>query len=168
MDTRPTPDRLRETLFNIIAAEVKGSVFVDAYAGTGAVGMEAVSRGARHVVLIEKNKAAAGVIKQNLETLKIGFRARLITGATAIHLGGIPADIVFLDPPYDKEREYIASFDALAQKPPKLLIVQHAVRFEPGEECGPLHRTRVVKTGDNALSFYRATDLEDEEPESEL
>src|SRR6185437_8160021 len=89
MDVRPTPDKVRESLFNILQAEIEGAVFVDAYAGTGAVGIEALSRGARHAVFIEKDRAAVHLIKSNLETLKIESRARVIPGSAALYLGGL-------------------------------------------------------------------------------
>lgn len=155
VDVRPTPDKVRESLFNILSPEIEGAVFVDAYAGTGAVGIEALSRGARHAVFIEKDKAAAGLIKSNLAALKAERRARVIHGPAAIYLGGMEADIVFLDPPYPKEKEYQASLDALEARPPGLVVVQHATRFALADDYGPLHRTRIVKYGDNALSFYR-------------
>jgi len=154
-DVRPTSDRLRETIFNILAPEIPGAFFVDAYAGTGAVGIEALSRGARHVIFIEKDKAAATLIRTNLATLKAEARARVVHGNAALHLGGIEADIVFLDPPYPKEREYAAAMDVLESHPPRLVIAQHSVRFALDEDYGPLHRTRVLKQGDNALSFYK-------------
>jgi 16S rRNA (guanine966-N2)-methyltransferase len=155
MDVRPTPDKIRESLFNILNQEIEGAVFVDAYAGTGAVGIEALSRGARHAIFIEKDRAAANLIKSNLAALKAEARARVIHGPAAIYLSGLEADIVFIDPPYPKEREYQASLEALEAKPPGLAVVQHATRFVLNDDSGPLHRTRVVKYGDNALSFFR-------------
>jgi len=154
-DIRPTPDRLRETLFNILALEIPGCIFIDAYAGTGSVGIEALSRGARHVVFIEKDKAAANLIKANLAALKAESRARVIHGSANLHLGGIEADFVFLDPPYPKEREYAASLDSMSARPPKLVVAQHSFRFVLDEEYGTLRRTRYLKQGDNALSFYK-------------
>jgi len=155
MDTRPTSDRLRETLFNILSPIIEDTVFVDAYAGTGAVGIEALSRGARHAIFIEKDKAAVEVIRRNLAALKLGPRSQVIRGAAALHLGNLDADLVFLDPPYAKEREYQASLEALESKPPRLTIVQHSVRFHLDPVYGPLRQTRIVKQGENALSFYK-------------
>jgi 16S rRNA (guanine(966)-N(2))-methyltransferase RsmD len=157
MDVRPTPDKIRQALFNIIALEIEGAVFVDAYAGTGAVGIEALSRGARHAIFIEKDRAAAQLIRENLTSLGADARARVMHGNAALLLGGIEADIVFIDPPYPREKEYRASMEALEDKPPRLAIVQHATRFELAEVYGPLHRTRIAKYGDNALSFFRTT-----------
>lgn len=160
MDVRPTPDKIRESLFNILSHEIEGVVFVDAYAGTGAVGIEALSRGARHAIFIEKDRAAVNLIKSNLAALGLEARARVIQGPAANHLAGLDADIVsgaivFIDPPYPKEREYRAALEALETKPPGLAIVQHATRFRLGDEYGPLHRARTVKYGDNTLSFFR-------------
>src|SRR3974390_3893877 len=93
MDVRPTPDKVRESLFNIINPEIEDSVFVDAYAGTGAVGIEALSRGARHAVFIERDKGAVNLIRANLASLKAEARARVVQGGATLHLGGIEADI---------------------------------------------------------------------------
>lgn len=154
-DVRPTPDKIRESLFNILQREIEGSVFVDAYAGTGAVGIEALSRGARHAIFIEKDRAAVDLIRNNLAALGVEARARVIQGAAAMHLAGLQADIVFIDPPYPREHEYRAAMEALEVASPGLAIVQHSARFALKDDYGPLHRTRLVKYGDNALSFFR-------------
>jgi len=152
--TRPTPDRLRETLFNILAPRIGGATFVDAYAGTGAVGIEALSRGARHVWFLEKNRAALEAIRENLAALQLERRASVIAGPVLLTLKRYAADIVFLDPPYALEREYRAVLDLLSQHPPPLAVVQHASRFALPETQGQLTRTRLLKHGDNALSFF--------------
>jgi 16S rRNA (guanine966-N2)-methyltransferase len=157
IDVRPTSDKLRETLFNILGPSIAGKLFVDAYAGTGAVGIEAISRGARQAVFIEKNREACDVIKANLAALKIGREGRLIRGSAGLHLSQVDADIVFLDPPFTKEREYEIAMEALEQKPAALVIAQHSSRFALRDQYGPLHRTRILKQGENTLSFYRPT-----------
>ena len=154
LETRPTPDRLRETLFNIVAPQIGGAVFLDAYAGTGAVGIEALSRGARHVIFLERSRPAVEVIRENLASLKAEARATVVTGMVLLKLPRHRADIVFLDPPYDLEREYAAALDLLSETPPQLTIVQHSVRFALADTYGKLRRSRLVKQGDNALSFY--------------
>lgn len=151
---RPTPDRLREALFSILMPVIEDAVFVDAFAGTGAVGIEAISRGARLAIFIEKNKDALEVIKQNLSELKIKDRGKVVRGSAVLHLVNVPDAIVFVDPPYDQSREYEAVFETLAAHPPKLAIVQHSVRRQTPENCGPMKRYRVLKQGDNMLSFY--------------
>lgn len=157
LDTRPTPDRLRETLFNILAPIIEDATFVDAYAGTGSVGIEAISRGAKLAVFIERDRGAVEVIKSNLASLDIRSRGRIIRGAAALHLASIGADIVFLDPPYPKEAEYRNALDAISAKPPALTIVQHSVRYAIPDEYESLVRTRTVRQGDNALSFFKAS-----------
>jgi 16S rRNA (guanine966-N2)-methyltransferase len=154
--TRPTPDRLRETLFNVLAPVIEGCVFLDAYAGTGAVGIEALSRGARRCVFVEKNRAAVDVIRENLATLGLANRTEVYTGKAIAVLERVPADIVFLDPPYELEKEYDATLDALGTSANKLVIAQHSSRTALQPEYGCLRRYRVLKQGDNSLSFYRS------------
>lgn len=154
LETRPTPDRLRETLFDILGARIEGTVFLDAYAGTGAVGIEALSRGAEHVIFIERSKRAAKVIRENLASLGIENRCLVVTDSVASSLTRYKVDTVFLDPPYEREAEYAAMLNALAAPPPSLVIVQHSVRFALTESFGSLHKTRTLKQGDNALTFY--------------
>ena len=103
--TRPTPDRLRETLFNILASRIVGAVFVDAYAGTGAVGIEALSRGAARCVFVESGRRAVEAIRENLHLLGIEGRASVVAGKVVAALGWLEAaDMVFMDPPYEIER----------------------------------------------------------------
>src|SRR5437773_9929637 len=97
---RPTPDRLREALFNVLAPRIAGVTFLDAYAGTGSVGIEALSRGAARAIFVEKNRAAVEVIRENLRTLGVESRAEVLTGKAAWVLERLAADIVFMDPPY--------------------------------------------------------------------
>jgi 16S rRNA (guanine966-N2)-methyltransferase len=154
--TRPTPDRLRETLFDILQTRIEGAVFVDAYAGTGAVGIEALSRGARHAFFLEKNREALDAIRENLAALKIGPRGTVLAGPVLLTLERTRGDLVFLDPPYEQEREYAAALELLAQNAPALTIVQHSVRLALEQSYGELVKTRTLRQGDNALSFYEA------------
>ncbi len=151
---RPTPDRLRETLFDILAPRIEGATFMDAYAGTGAVGIEALSRGAREAIFIEKSRAAVDVIRQNLKSLGIETRAQVFCSKALVVLERLKADLVFLDPPYDLAAEYSAAMNLLGAAPPPLVIVQYDVRLDLREEYGRLHQTRSVRQGDNVLSFY--------------
>jgi 16S rRNA (guanine966-N2)-methyltransferase len=156
MEMRPTPDRLRETLFDILAAEVPGATFLDAYAGTGAVGIEALSRGATSAIFLEKNKSAVGLIRENLESLGLRGRGVVIAGPALRELGKHRADIVFLDPPYPLEKEYAPALELIGKLGHAgLVIAQHSVRFDAGERFDRLMRYRVVRQGDNALSLYR-------------
>jgi len=155
-ETRPTPDRLRETLFDILAPRIEGATFADAYAGTGAVGIEALSRGARHVYFLERNRAALGVIRENLAALELEPRATVAPGPVLLTLERHLAEILFLDPPYSQEREYGAALDLLGGSQAGLVIVQHSIRLVLADTYGALRRTRIVRQGDNALSFYSA------------
>ncbi len=155
LSTRPTPDRLRETLFNVLAPRIAGAVFVDAYAGTGAVGIEALSRGAERVIFIERSRAAAEVIRRNLQSLGVESRAQLFTSKIAPVLERIDADVLFLDPPYEAAKEYATALE-LAGVPgrTKLAVAQHDTHMSLAEHYGVLARTRVLKQGSNTLSFY--------------
>jgi 16S rRNA (guanine(966)-N(2))-methyltransferase RsmD len=154
LNTRPTPNRLREALFNVLSPNIAGTVFLDLYAGTGSVGIEALSRGARRAVFVEKSRAAAQVIRDNLQALGLENRAEVFTSKPAPVLDRLAADIVFLDPPYEMEREYETAMNALAAGDSKLMIVQHASRTPLDPAYGRLQRFRILKQGDNSLSFY--------------
>ncbi len=151
LETRPTPDRLRETLFNVLARHIAGCTFLDIYAGTGAVGIEALSRGARRCIFIEKNRAAVEVIRENVATLGLQSRAEVFSSKTATVIERVQADIAFLDPPYELVKEYELAMRALKTA---LVIVQHSTRLDLAGEYGRLHRYRELKQGDNCLSFY--------------
>jgi 16S rRNA (guanine966-N2)-methyltransferase len=151
---RPTPDRLRESLFSILAARLPGARFLDAYAGSGAVGIEALSRGAAHVVFIERNAAALTVLRENLRTLGVSSEATIIRGSAAVLLADCPVEIAFLDPPYHLPGEYAAALDALASTGCSLAIAQHSSGFGLDGRYGRLAKTRVLKQGDNSLTFY--------------
>jgi 16S rRNA (guanine(966)-N(2))-methyltransferase RsmD len=157
LDVRPTPDRLREALFSILSPRIAGAVFVDFYAGTGAVGIEALSRGAERAIFVENNQDALEVIRQNLKSLGLENRGRVWQGRASNAISKIGAvDIAFLDPPYPLEQEYEKALTALADDPPGLVIAQHASRFALQETYGALKRTRTLKQGDNTLSFFGA------------
>jgi 16S rRNA (guanine(966)-N(2))-methyltransferase RsmD len=155
LDVRPTPDRLRETLFNILAPRLEGTVFADVYAGTGAVGIEALSRGAARAIFVEQNQAAVKVIRENLESLRLSDRAILRQTRAAAVVATLEADIIFIDPPYALgQREYERSLSILWELERDLVIVQHDRRLVLAETYGHLRRSRELKQGDNVLSFY--------------
>lgn len=153
---RPTPDRLREALFNVLAPRIEGCVFLDAYAGCGSVGIEALSRGARHAVFLEKSRPALRALADNIQELQIGPRSEVHPGNAAPVITKFEADIVFLDPPYPREREYGLCLEALGDQPRPLVVVQHASKFTHhlAESYGKLKRVRILSQGDNSLSFY--------------
>ena len=155
LDTRPTPSRLREALFNILQQEIAGTVFLDAYAGTGSVGIEALSRGARRAIFVERSRLPVNLLKENLSMLKAYSRADVVHGRTLQQLPKLKADIAFIDPPYDLAGEYRESLTILGQADVQLVIAQHSSRTELADEYGGLRKNRVVKQGENSLSFYR-------------
>lgn len=167
---RPTSDKLRGTLFNILAPRVRGARVLDGYAGTGAVGIEALSRGAAHVTFVERDPRAARLIAANLAHCGVADRHAIIRVGFASVRGALPAgdfDLVFLDPPYGAAElgaaletaaalggPATAASDAPVVRPDALLIVEHARRDPAPEAAGVLRRTRTVESGDSALSFY--------------
>ena len=161
---RPTSDQLRETLFDILGPSVEGANFLDAYAGTGAVGLEALSRGARDVVFIEHHRAAAQMIRQNLAALKIdsGYElltCSVLTGIERLEKQGERFDIVFLDPPYAEIREYHHTLRQLARSslllPTSMVVSEHSRHVELEESYLSLFRMRLIRHGDAQLSLYR-------------
>jgi 16S rRNA (guanine966-N2)-methyltransferase len=154
LDVRPTPDRLREALFNVLGPRLPGCVFLDAYAGCGVVGIEALSRGAARVIFIERKRRAVSLIRENLRSLGITTGFELHCGKVATVLQRLSADIVFLDPPYNQEREYEAALEVLGEDPPSLAVAQHSSRQVLKQRYGQLGRSRLLRQGDNSLSFY--------------
>lgn len=169
---RPTSDRLRETLFDVLGASVEGARFLDVFAGTGAIGIEALSRGAAEAIFIEKHAPAAKLIRQNLDALEIttGYTVLATSALGALeklaarHTSSAPpVHLVFLDPPYAAHKEYgrtlefLSSSQAAFLAPDALIIFEHHHKFSLPESTGRLTRTRVLKQGDAALSFYRST-----------
>lgn len=154
LDVRPTPDRLREALFNILAPRIEDAVFVDLYAGTGAVGIEALSRGARKAIFVEQKPAAVRVIHENLQALGIEGRAEVMQAKAAVQIPRIAGDIVFLDPPFALEKEYASALSALGVRAPSLVLAQHPPRLKLEDGYGALRRIRQLKQGDNEISFY--------------
>ena len=157
LDVRPTPDRMRESLFSILAPRIGGAVLLDLYAGTGAVGIEALSRGAERAIFVENHQDALEVIRFNLKSLGLEGRGRIWQGKAAHVISKIGSvDIAFLDPPYPLEAEYEKALTALADDPPGITIAQHSSRFGLAESYGVLKRERVLKQGENSLSFFAA------------
>jgi 16S rRNA (guanine(966)-N(2))-methyltransferase RsmD len=153
--TRPSSDRLRETLFNVLGNEVRGKVFVDAYAGSGAVGIEALSRGAARAIFVEKDRRAVALIRENLGSLGLEGRAEVVAGEAAKVLSRVRGDLVFLDPPYGELGEYEKALERLGELRPELVVAEHSGRMELADSYGALRRVRVLRQGDSRLSFYR-------------
>jgi 16S rRNA (guanine(966)-N(2))-methyltransferase RsmD len=164
MELRPTTDRLRETLFNVLGPIIRDSFFVDCFAGTGAVGIEALSRGAREVIFIENHRPAVVNIRKNLDSLDIHSGVDLRFGDALAELEKLSKrkllpDIVYLDPPYKLAEEYenILEFLDAAQllAPEGRIIAEHTRRLELPSFLTRLERSRMIVQGDSVLSFYR-------------
>jgi len=155
---RPTSDKLRETLFNVLAPRIEGAVVLDGYAGTGAVGIEALSRGAAHVTFVEPDRRAIALVESNLQRCGVTDRYAIIRArfaGTERPPFGDRFDLVFLDPPYGSG-ELAAALDAAAPvvADGSILILEHAKRDATPAVSGPLVRTRELVSGDSALAFY--------------
>jgi len=164
--TRPTSDRLRETLFNVLAPRIEGARFLDLCAGTGAVGIEALSRGAEHVAFVDQSRKMCALIESNVNALEIDDNEVEVVAAETLEFLRRRArkqaerfNIIFFDPPY--ETDYEVALDFVGEHAETLLaevgvvIVEHHKKKELAEEVGRLNRCRVLKQGDSVLSFYR-------------
>jgi len=174
--TRPTSDRLRETLFNVLAPRMPGAAFLDLYAGSGAVGLEALSRGAARVVCVERAPAALAALRANMAALGVrvgvsagfhvqaasvaSFLRRAAVAGPAANRGQAAFEVVFLDPPYDAAQEYAATLgllggaDAEMLTPGAVVIAEHRRKDQLADRYGSLQRTRLLQQGDASLSFY--------------
>lgn len=159
---RPTSDKLRETLFNVLAPRIVGARVLDGYAGTGAVGIEALSRGAAEVTFIEQDRRAQALIDANLAHCGIAGRYVMIRASVERGLemlrGQSSFDIILLDPPYasstSREVERVLAAAADVMTPDGILILEHARKRHAPETAGQLIRLREVTSGDSALSLY--------------
>jgi 16S rRNA (guanine(966)-N(2))-methyltransferase RsmD len=154
---RPTSDKLRETLFNILAPRIAGARVLDGYAGTGALGLEAISRGAAHVTFVERDRRAAALITENLAACGVEQGYTIACGDMSSALRRLPAgtrfDLVLLDPPYDDDTVPEALAAAAARLADGgVIVLERATRREP-EVPGALARVRDVRSGDSTLTF---------------
>jgi 16S rRNA (guanine966-N2)-methyltransferase len=164
MVTRPTSDRLRETLFNVLSPRIEDAVFADLYSGSGAVGIEAISRGARMVYFVEKAAPAVSAIRANLAALEVHSGFQILSSNVSVALRqmeeGNPCNLVFLDPPYAASEDYDHTLSSIGKSADRLLtadalvIAEHSRKIGPSEEYGPLRRYRLLQQGDATLSFY--------------
>jgi 16S rRNA (guanine966-N2)-methyltransferase len=162
LNTRPTSDRLRETLFNVIAPRIGGARFLDLCAGSGAVGIEALSRGATHVTFVDRSRKMCALIEANLDLCRVPEeRTEVVLSEAAEFLRarsrqGDRWDIVFFDPPYAEN--YLRVLELFGARglltDDGLLVIEHHRKNELPEETGRLRRQRILKQGDSALSFY--------------
>jgi 16S rRNA (guanine966-N2)-methyltransferase len=151
---RPTSDKLRETLFNVVATRVEGARVLDAYAGTGAIGIEALSRGAGHVTFIESDPRALKLIQENLQRCGVSDRYAIIRTRVASGLNG-SFDLAVLDPPYEEpDLSLPVAAVTPAMNPGGMIVLEHARRRVPPEPVDGLARTRTLTSGDSALTFY--------------
>jgi 16S rRNA (guanine966-N2)-methyltransferase len=164
--TRPTSDRLRETLFNVLQSmrSLDGAVFLDLFAGTGAVGIEALSRGVRQVYFVESAKKPAAIVRQNVRTLGISEGYEVLEREVTVALRlldseAVRCDVCFLDPPYSDAEAYDDTLGFLSQSRllnlESVVVAEHDKRNDLDEMYGALTRFRRLVQGDAALSFYR-------------
>ncbi|MHB8541909.1 MAG: 16S rRNA (guanine(966)-N(2))-methyltransferase RsmD [Candidatus Acidiferrales bacterium] len=164
MELRPTSDRLRETLFDILGPAVEDSLFVDVFAGTGAIGIEALSRRARQVIFIERPGPAVKLIRENLHSLGITAGVEVlamdaIRGLEQLSSRHVLADFIFLDPPYARASDYLRVLEFLDEShlvtPHGIIVAEHQRKLHLPGRLERLECSRIVDQGDSALSFYR-------------
>jgi 16S rRNA (guanine966-N2)-methyltransferase len=161
--TRPTSDRMRETLFNVLAPKIAGAVFADLFAGTGAIGIEALSRGARQVYFAENARPALAVLRTNLRALEIGAEG-VVEAAGALPLlrrlvaSGERLDVVYLDPPYRDEKAYEQVLEVLSTvpilQPGAVVVAEHTRRTVLAPPPG-LELYRTITHGEASIAFLR-------------
>ncbi|MEP6919967.1 MAG: 16S rRNA (guanine(966)-N(2))-methyltransferase RsmD [bacterium] len=165
LQVRPTSDRLRETLFNVLAPRIQGARVLDLCAGSGAVGIEALSRNASHVTFVDRSAQMCALIASNLELCRIPEEESEVVKAeasdflrSAVRREQGPWSIVFFDPPYADD--YLGALELLAAHSKQLLdgegllVVEHQHKNQLPDQVGNLRRQRLLKQGDSALSFY--------------
>jgi 16S rRNA (guanine966-N2)-methyltransferase len=155
-DVRPTSDRLRETLFNVLGPSIVGARVLDGFGGTAAVAIEALSRGASHATVYEQASRALKVAKENITRCGLTDTCVLVRGDFLATQGRADCDLVFLDPPYDiDDLPRVVAVGAAHLAPEGRLVLEHRRARPTPEAVGDLSRVRVLEAGDSALSFYR-------------
>ena len=160
MDVRPTPDRLREALFNVLAPRLPGAVFVDAYAGCGSVGIEAISRGAESAIVVDSNSQSIKLIEENTKRCKFEAKIRImqqeVKAALPRLVSEAPFDLILLDPPYNRELipqvlETIESLQLLCEDG---IICAESASNESITDCGKLQLTESRKYGASTIHLF--------------
>lgn len=163
METRPTSARLKKSLFDVLAAELDAARVLDLYAGAGALGIEALSKGAAHAVFVERARRAAEAIRRNIETLDLEARARVLVADARAALSKLDAaddvfDVVFADPPY-RSSELATVLTACGSgglvAPEGVVVVEHHHKLELLDAYGEVSRSRVLKSGESCFTLYR-------------
>ena len=168
LDARPTSDRLRETLFNILAPRIEGARFLDLCAGSGAIGIEALSRGAIHTTFVDRSRSMVTLIKSNLVLCQFSDTAATVVVSEADSFlkrfdksSSVRWDIIYFDPPYDSDYtmtlNFLGAHRALLSAA-GIVVVEHSHRNELADTFGELHRYRLLKQGDSRLSFFAPAD----------
>ena len=163
LNVRPTSDRLRETLFNVIAPRIEDARFLDLCAGSGAIGIEALSRGASHVTFVDRSRRSCTLIESNVALCRVSEEQQEIYCSDAYEFlrqtRAEPWDIIYFDPPY--KEDYLKTLNFVGSNTSKLLasdgilIAEHHHKNALPENVGSLSRVRVLKQGDSSLSFYQ-------------
>ena len=162
LDTRPTTDKVKESIFNIVQFDVEGRRVLDLFAGTGQLGIEALSRGAAQAVFVDVRREAAAIIRENLEATRLAEQARVVQGDFAAFLTGCKEkfDLVFLDPPYasgclEKALELIAAIDIMTEN--GIMVCESALDTQLPELPAPYEKGREYRYGKIKITVYRRT-----------
>ena len=161
---RPTPDRVRQALFNILGTQIDAATVLDLFSGSGAIGLEALSRGARHALFVEAHAPACRLIENNLRLCRLQAQGVVVCRDVLEALPTLKGQVftlIFLDPPYRTslvEEALHLLGDGRLLTPSGQVIAEHFFKRQLPERYGRLHRVRVARFGDVALSFYRLED----------
>lgn len=162
MDVRPTPERVKEALFNILQFQLEGRRVLDLFAGSGQLGLEALSRGAAEAVFVDESRESAAVVKRNIASLKAEAKTRLYQTDFAAFLmrRQEPFDIVFLDPPYRSGKlEAALPLAAAITNPGGTIIAEHPTDEELPDEAGDFRKGKSYRYGKIYLTVYRHKDF---------
>ncbi len=167
IDTRPTSDKVKESIFNIIATEIIDSNVLDVFAGTGSLGIEALSRGAKKAVFIDKSMDSCDIIRENLAHTKLADRAEIYSkdyksGIERLYRNGYKFDLIFLDPPYNKNfiqntLKLVTKNDIISDD--GIIVVEHSHSDGLPESCGKLKAVDTRKYGDTMITIYKICDI---------
>lgn len=171
LDVRPTTDRVKESLFNIINPYIRESNILDLFAGTGSLGIECLSRGAKNCVFVDKSKDSIGIVKSNVKKARVENKSTILNidfkdAVKRLSVQNQKFDVIFMDPPYYENMfiDCLKSIDELnLLKEDGLIVVEHDTKDLFDDSIGRLYKSREKKYGNTTITFYKLEDIDGEQ-----